>query len=435
MEKCTEGVWVWSEAFVCKAGDEDVAVILMDTQGAWDAKMSKEQSATVFGLTTLMSSRLVYNVSRQIQQDKIDNLLYFTDFAQAALRTQDRSASSTAGKIPFQQLDFLVRDWPHYEANFGMKQAREQMEDHLDQYFSSERSEDTKSVESLKALFQDINIWCLPHPSLSIERESWNGDLSVMEANFWVYINGYLEKVFSPSELRAKTHLGNPVTVNTFGTVLREFIGAFGNAAPQAKSFSEAMEASSSLLAQEMAMKKMKQTLDEKARKSDSALPEAEFDKIATAAAKMANDEFTSMAIFGTDEGIQRRKETLLKEVRGEISRAREENEQKLEASLNPLTDLTIAALAGFAVDRITDVTCDWWSPFCQELSYDLAVLDTCVVAWIGYSIYKISENQGQLTATTAALELAKSVTKKVKRLLPSGDAFDDKDKDVDKTA
>merc|ERR1719458_2145771 len=78
MEKCTQGVWVWSEAFVRKAGDEDVAVLLMDTQGAWDAQMTKEQSATVFGLTTLMTSRLIYNVSKQIQQDKIDNLLYFT---------------------------------------------------------------------------------------------------------------------------------------------------------------------------------------------------------------------------------------------------------------------------------------------------------------------------------------------------------------------
>ena len=43
---------------------QDVAVALMDTQGAWDARMSKEQSATIFGLTTLLASRLIYNVSR-----------------------------------------------------------------------------------------------------------------------------------------------------------------------------------------------------------------------------------------------------------------------------------------------------------------------------------------------------------------------------------
>ena len=47
--------------------------MLMDTQGAWDARMSKErlcfglqsrceeQSATIFGLTTLLASRLIYN--------------------------------------------------------------------------------------------------------------------------------------------------------------------------------------------------------------------------------------------------------------------------------------------------------------------------------------------------------------------------------------
>lgn len=35
-----------------------VAVLLMDTQGAWDDTMTKAQSATIFGLTALLSSKL-----------------------------------------------------------------------------------------------------------------------------------------------------------------------------------------------------------------------------------------------------------------------------------------------------------------------------------------------------------------------------------------
>ena len=32
------------QAFITKAGDEDVALLLMDTQGAWDARMTKDPS-------------------------------------------------------------------------------------------------------------------------------------------------------------------------------------------------------------------------------------------------------------------------------------------------------------------------------------------------------------------------------------------------------
>ncbi|CAK0862208.1 unnamed protein product [Prorocentrum cordatum] len=47
MDGVTEGIWVWSEPFVrvVQRGPvaESVAVILMDTQGAWDGSMTKEQ--------------------------------------------------------------------------------------------------------------------------------------------------------------------------------------------------------------------------------------------------------------------------------------------------------------------------------------------------------------------------------------------------------
>lgn len=50
----------------------DVAVLLMDTQGAWDSNMTKEQSATIFGLTAVLSSKQIYNINMQIQEDKAD---------------------------------------------------------------------------------------------------------------------------------------------------------------------------------------------------------------------------------------------------------------------------------------------------------------------------------------------------------------------------
>mmetsp|Transcript_38403 Transcript_38403/g.61923 ORF Transcript_38403/g.61923 Transcript_38403/m.61923 type:complete len:677 (-) Transcript_38403:51-2081(-) len=436
MDKCTEGVWVWSEAFICKAGDEDVAVLLMDTQGAWDAKMSKEQSATVFGLTTLMASRLVYNVSKQIQQDKIDNLLYFTDFAQAALRSRDRSLQTKPPAVkeqPFQTLEFLVRDWPHFPDDISLPEARNMMSTHLDQYFDPQQSEDTKSIDSLKGLFQNIDCWCLPHPSLKVERDSWDGNLSVVEAEFWPYMDAYMERIFSPSELRAKTNLGIPITVDSFGTVLREYIAAFGNAAPQAQSFSEAMEASTSLLARETALKQLKANLVEQISSKDVAVAAEEFERLASEAARQADEAFSSKAIFGTEDGIQRRKALLTQEVLDEIERFREDNERKLEASLNGLASLSLAAIAAFALDRLSDVTCDWWSDVCREASSGLSLGYVGVILYVGFALYNVSQERGELNAVAQGLELSKAVVKSVNRFFkPSKSSKPAKDNIVD---
>jgi hypothetical protein len=74
---------------------------MMDTQGAWDSRMTKEQSATIFGLTAIFSSKLIYNLQSRIQEDHIDNLDYFTTFATTVLQSMQGHEEDT---MIFQQL-------------------------------------------------------------------------------------------------------------------------------------------------------------------------------------------------------------------------------------------------------------------------------------------------------------------------------------------
>lgn len=418
MEKCTQGVWIWSEAFVRKAGDEDVALLLMDTQGAWDAQMTKEQSATVFGLTTLMTSRLVYNVSKQIQQDKIDNLLYFTDFAQAALRAKgdpsDRRRRPDDSMRPFQTLEFLVRDWPHYAEDASVESGREMMVKHLDQYL--ENSEDTTSMDSLKAMFSNIDVWCLPHPSLKIERENWDGDLSVVDAEFWRFLNSYMTKIFSAEQLKVNCSLGEPVTVKSFCSVLREFTRAFRDAAPQAKTFAQAMETSTSLLAKDVALKLFKRSMQQ--RMDKGAMSMEDFDKLAFDTANLVQIEFSSRALFGSNENIESVNKVLKDSVAEETQRLREENERMLEQSLASLTDVSLGAVGAFGLDKFSDISCDWWSDVCRDLSNDLAIGYYTVFAYIAFNVYNIQKKEGNLTASLAATELFKNMIKRVNRVI-----------------
>lgn len=53
----TTGILMWSQPFVVKTEDgQEVAIVLMDTQGAFDSEYTVRDSATVFALSTMTSS-------------------------------------------------------------------------------------------------------------------------------------------------------------------------------------------------------------------------------------------------------------------------------------------------------------------------------------------------------------------------------------------
>lgn len=56
-ERDTTGILMWSEPFVYKLDNgKEVAVLLMDTQGAFDSEYTVRDTATVFALSTMTSS-------------------------------------------------------------------------------------------------------------------------------------------------------------------------------------------------------------------------------------------------------------------------------------------------------------------------------------------------------------------------------------------
>ena len=103
----TNGILFWSEPFLCTIPHtgEEVALLLMDTQGAFDTKSTVKQNATIFALSTMLSSIQIYNLTSQVQENDLQHLQLFTEYA--------RLASDYMSEKPFQSLLFLVRDWYH----------------------------------------------------------------------------------------------------------------------------------------------------------------------------------------------------------------------------------------------------------------------------------------------------------------------------------
>jgi atlastin len=57
-ERQTTGIWMWSKPFIrhCPKCGEDIAIILVDTQGMFDNETTMTTTAQIFGLSTLIAS-------------------------------------------------------------------------------------------------------------------------------------------------------------------------------------------------------------------------------------------------------------------------------------------------------------------------------------------------------------------------------------------
>ncbi|KAL1473943.1 hypothetical protein MTO96_038349 [Rhipicephalus appendiculatus] len=135
-ERQTTGILMWNEVFLVKdsQGDE-LAVLLMDTQGTFDSQSPSVVHSSIFALSAMISSVLVYNVGCA---------------------------------RPFQSLLFLVRDWPSaWEMQYGELGGRELLEKRL-QVAEGQDEELRQLRMKIFKCFKKINCFLMPHPGLTV---------------------------------------------------------------------------------------------------------------------------------------------------------------------------------------------------------------------------------------------------------------------------
>ncbi|PWA18658.1 hypothetical protein CCH79_00005626 [Gambusia affinis] len=168
----TTGIQLWSKVFTVQKSDgTEVAVVLMDTQGAFDDQSTVKDCATIFALSTMTSSVQIYNLSQNIQEDDLQQLQLFTEYG--------RLAMDEIFQKPFQSLMFLVRDWSFpYEYKYGFKGGNEFLEKRL-QVKESQHEELQTVREHIHSCFTKISCFLLPHPGLKVATHpAFRGQLS-----------------------------------------------------------------------------------------------------------------------------------------------------------------------------------------------------------------------------------------------------------------
>ncbi|CAE7581085.1 ATL2 [Symbiodinium natans] len=266
-DKCTQGIWLWSSPFVFRDQEgRKIAVLLMDTQGAWDDTMTKAQSATIFGLTALLSSKLIYNIQNRVEEDKLENMDYITTFAQTV-------CSDLPGKdAPFGHLELLVRDWVNYEDGFNIGECKEQMREHLDDHLSEKKvPEDAKPrVERLKSTFRSIAAWGLPHPGLKVTKPTYTGEIEAIDSDFLYLLDKFSDQFFGGGKFpQPSAPLGCEITTTGFQQVVMNFAKAFKeNAQDMAIGLREAFVKVETVSVKEDLHKRFRETLKKLAPES-----------------------------------------------------------------------------------------------------------------------------------------------------------------------
>ncbi|KAL8564557.1 hypothetical protein ACOMHN_003315 [Nucella lapillus] len=245
-ERDTTGILLWSEPFFCKMRNgEEIAILLMDTQGAFDSESTVRDCATIFALSTMLSSLQVYNLSQNIQEDDLQHLQLFTEYGRLALEDNDNESK------PFQVLQFLVRDWSFpYEADYGMSGGRKILNRRL-QVSDKQHAELQQIRRHISSCFENINCFLMPHPGLRVATNPhFDGRLKEIEADFREQLQVLVPMLLASENILLKEINGSKITSQELVEYFKAYIKIYqGEELPEPKTMLQATAEANNLSA------------------------------------------------------------------------------------------------------------------------------------------------------------------------------------------
>ncbi|XP_042838071.1 atlastin-2 isoform X2 [Panthera tigris] len=381
-ERETTGIQVWNEVFVIdRPNGTKVAVLLMDTQGAFDSQSTIKDCATVFALSTMTSSVQVYNLSQNIQEDDLQHLQLFTEYG--------RLAMEEIYQKPFQTLMFLIRDWSYpYEHSYGLEGGKQFLEKRL-QVKQNQHEELQNVRKHIHNCFSNLGCFLLPHPGLKVATNpSFDGRLKDIDEDFKRELRNLVPLLLAPENLVEKEISGSKVTCRDLVEYFKAYIKIYqGEELPHPKSMLQATAEANNLAAvagaREIYCKSMEQVCGgDKPYIAPSDLERKHLDL-----KEVAIKQFRSVKKMGGDEFCHRYQDQLEAEIEETYANLIKHNDGKniFYAARTPATLFAvmfamyiISGLTGFIGLNSIAVLCN--------LVMGLALTSLCTWAYVKYS-------------------------------------------------
>jgi len=325
MARHTGGLHIYPEPLVVERGGEKLAVYLMDTQGTFDHRTTVRENMTVFALSTMTSSVLVYNVQHGIREDHLQHLQLFTEYGRLALKH--------SGAAPFQKLQFLVRDWHYpFDAPFGQEGGRVV----LDRLLASDDQQppEVRALrEHIASCFTDLACWLLPYPGPRVaEDPAFTGMAADMDPRFAQHLNAFVNATLHPDNLEPKMVGGKVVKSREMVDFFQRYLDIFnGDEVPEPKSIFNTTAEVTNLHALNSARDAYMERMEEVKSGADRALVDKELVAQHQGIMQHSIKLFQEQSKFGGDEFAKHYQDQLEKEIQEKFDSLQRLNNSKIQ--------------------------------------------------------------------------------------------------------
>ncbi|XP_061652069.1 atlastin-1 isoform X1 [Phyllopteryx taeniolatus] len=381
-ERETTGIQIWSEVFqVDRADGTKVAVLLMDTQGTFDSQSTLRDSATVFALSTMISSMQVYNISQNVQEDDLQHLQLFTEYGRLAME-------ETFLK-PFQSMIFLIRDWSFpYEFPYGQEGGMKFLEKRLK--ISENQHEELQNVRKhIHSCFTNISSFLMPHPGLKVATNPhFDGRIKEIDGEFISNLKILVPWLLSPRNIDVKEINGSKITCRGLLEYFKAYIKIYqGEELPHPKSMLQATAEANNLAAVAAAKDLYNKKMEEVCGGDRPFLAPSELQARHAVIREEALALFRGVKKMGGEEFSRRYLQQLAGEVDQVFVQYIKHNDSKniFHAARTPATLFVVIFVMYVAAGVTGFVGVDVVASLCNMI-LGLALITLCTWAYIRYS-------------------------------------------------
>ncbi|KAM9395859.1 atlastin-2-like isoform 1-T1 [Salvelinus alpinus] len=381
-ERETTGMQVWSQVFVVNKPDgSKVAVLLVDTQGAFDSQSTIKDCATVFALSTMTSSVQVYNLSQNIQEDDLQHLQLFTEYGRLALEEVYLK--------PFQSLMFLIRDWSYpYEHNYGLEGGKRFLEKRLQ--VKQNQHEELQTVRKhIHSCFSNIGCFLLPHPGLKVATNPmFDGRLKDIDGDFKEALGNLVPLLLAPENLVEKEIGGAKVTCRDLVEYFKAYIKIYqGEELPHPKSMLQATAEANNLTAVAGAKDTYSKSMEMVCGGDKPYIAPADLERCHEEFKECSVRQFRSVKKMGGEDFCKKYQEQLEGELDEAYSNFHKHNEGKniFYAARTPAT-LFVVMFTTYIVSGLTGFIGMNTIAVLANLVMGVALMTLCMWAYVKYS-------------------------------------------------
>lgn len=240
VDSTTIGILMWPKPFIVKDNNgQEVAILLLDTQGCFDNNADQKESALIFSVSAQLSDLLIFNVEKDILRDRdLQFMNFFLDYAKhlnkagnnssVTNNTDNQNNNNCNNEIPitdqsyyakFNRLMILLRDFP-CDPNYPYGYYDEwDKPSGANKNYKFERINDS-SLESdeikISDCYEHISCFLMPIPDLKIQNGNFRGRVSEMGNDFRKMLDRFINVILTGPVFSAKKLQNQLITAVEF---------------------------------------------------------------------------------------------------------------------------------------------------------------------------------------------------------------------------